>query len=144
MLMPEKNANINEKYILYQVLAQNLEGLKQQLELVEQQMMELKSTSVSLDDIKQAGTESEIFLPLGSGCFSRGRITDNKRMLVNVGAGVFIDKEMKDVRAFVETNLKELEKAGIEIEEQMRRMAAQMNELASDIQEIAAREGRKS
>ncbi len=137
----EAKTKLNEKYILYQVLAQNLEGLKQQLEMVEQQMIELKSTSMSMDDVVKTDEENEIFLPLGSLCFSRGKITNGKKILVGVGAGIFVEKSEKDAKALVERNFNEVEKVGLEIEEQMKRTVGQMNGLASEMQAMAQQEG---
>lgn len=138
------NERLNEKYILYQILAQNIEGLKQQLEMVEQQLIELRSTSLSMDDLEKISESNEIFLPLGSGCFGKGKITENKKILVNAGAGVFINEDIKNARLSIEENFKELEKAGIEIGEQMKKTIGQMNGLAAEIQEMARNEERKS
>lgn len=140
----EENAlkeKLNEKYILYQMLAQNLEALKQQLELVEQQMIELRSTSMSIDDLKKLGEQNEIFLPLASGCFGRGSITDSKKILVGIGAGIFMEKTSVDAKAFVERNFREVEKAGLEIEGQMKNIVGQMNVVAAELQDMAQREG---
>jgi prefoldin alpha subunit len=131
------NEKLNEKYILYQLLGQNLESLKQQLEIVGQQLVELKSTSLSVEDLERAGEKNEIFLPLGSACFCGGMVTDSRKILVGVGAGVFLEKGAKEAKSFIERNFKELEKAGAEIEEQLKSTAGQMNELAAEIQELA-------
>ena len=140
--MPENaKERLNEKYILYQVLSQNIESMKQQMEMVEQQLIELKSTSMSIDDIEKMGESNEIFLPLGSGCFGKGSITDAKKVLVNVGAGVFVNKDIKSAKSSVEAIFNELEKAGIELEEQMKRALNQINEIASEIQAAAQKEG---
>jgi prefoldin alpha subunit len=131
---------LNEKYIIYQILAQNIEGLKKQLEMVEEQLIELKSTSLSMDDLEKISESNEIFLPLGSGCFGKGKITDNKKILVNAGAGVFMNEDLKNAKLSIEGNFKELERAGMEIEEQMKKTITQMNGLASEIQEMAQKE----
>ena len=131
---------LNEKYIIYQILAQNIEGLKKQLEMVEEQLIELKSTSLSMDDLEKISESNEIFLPLGSGCFGKGKITDNKKILVNAGAGVFMNEDLKNAKLSIEGNFKELERAGMEIEEQMKKTITQMNGLASEIQAMAQKE----
>lgn len=143
IVMPEDQSKerLSEKYILYQILMQNMESMKEQLELVEQQLIELKSTSMSMEDMEKMSESNEIFLPLGSGCFGSGKITDTKKMLVNVGAGVFISKDVKSARSSVESNFKELEKAGVELEEQMKKTVGQINEIATEIQEAAQKEG---
>jgi prefoldin alpha subunit len=135
---------LNEKYILYQVLAQNLEGMKQQIEMVEQQLLELRSTLLSMEDVNKLNDTNEIFVPMGSGCFSRGKITDSKKILVGVGAGVFVDRDMESAKTLINERFNEIEKAGMEIEEQMKNIANQMNTLAADIQSIAAKDSQKS
>jgi prefoldin alpha subunit len=129
---------LNEKYFLYQVLTQNLENLKQQLELVEQQLIELKATSASLSDLSKINESNEIFMPLGSGCFGVGKITDGKKILLNAGAGVFVSKDIASAKTSIEENFKEIEKAGLDIEEQMKKTVGQINEVAADIQEMAS------
>ena len=128
---------LQEKYVLYQVLNQNLESLKQQLELVEQQFIEVKSTTLSIDDLKKTGGKNEIFLPIGSGCYKKGNITENKDILVNVGAGLFINKKAVDAKSFLEKMVRKLEQASNEIQAQMERILKQMNELGVEIQELA-------
>lgn len=130
------------KYVLYQLLNQNLESLKQQLEIVEQQFIEVKSTMLSIDDLKGMGGSNEIFLPLGSGCYGKGEVTDNKEILVNVGAGIFVNKKTASAKSFLDERVKELEKAGGEIQSQMERIVKQLNELGVEIQELV-RQGEK-
>jgi len=133
---------LQEKYVLYQLLNQNLEGLKQQMQLVEQQFIEVKTTMLSIEDLKKMGKKNEIFLPIGSGCYGKGNIMENNEILVNVGAGIFIDKKAAAAKSFLEKRVEELEKASDEIQAQMERIAKQMNELGFEIQELAKKEGK--
>ena len=136
--MPKEK--LQEKYVLYQLLNQNLESLKQQMQLVEQQFIEVKSTIMSIDDLKGMGEKNEIFLPLGSGCYGKGKITESNEMLLNVGAEVFVNKKAGVAKSFLEKRVKELEGAGEEIQAQMERILKQMNELGVEIQELAKQE----
>jgi prefoldin alpha subunit len=131
---------LQEKYILYQLLNQNLESLRQQMQLVEQQFLEIKSTMMSIDDLKGMGEKNDIFLNIGSGCYGRGEITENDEILVNIGAGLFIKQKALSAKSFLDKRIKELERASKEIQEQMERIAKQMNELGFEIQEIARKE----
>jgi prefoldin alpha subunit len=128
---------LQEKYVLYQLLNQNLESLKQQFDLIQQQFIEVKSTVMSIDDLKKTEEKNEIFLPLGSGCYGKGKITDKNDIMVNVGAGIFVNKKSADAKLFLDKRVKEIEKASGEIHEQMERIVRQMNELGLQIQEMA-------
>jgi len=135
---------LNEKYVLYQILAQNFESLKQQMQLAEQQLFELSSALMSLGDLDKMDDKNEIFLPLGGGCFGKGKITENKKILVNVGSGIFLNENIEAARALLEERTHEMEKAGKEIAEQAEKIAMQMNELAMEIQKMAQAESKKS
>jgi prefoldin alpha subunit len=138
------NEKLNEKYIVYQILAQNLESLKEQMQLVEQQLFELNSASMSLDDLDKMDDKNEIFLPLGGGCFGKGQITENKKILVNVGSGIFLNENIDDAKALLQERTEEIEKAGKEIEGHAEKIALQMNEFAAEIQKMARTEDKKS
>lgn len=128
---------LQEKYVLYQLLNQNLESLKQQFDLIQQQLIEVKSTLMSIDDLGKTGEKNEIFLPLGSGCYGKGKITEKNDIMVNVGAGIFVNKKSADAKLFLDKRVKEIDKASEEIHEQMERIVRQMNELGLQIQEMA-------
>lgn len=131
------NEKLNEKYVIYQVLAQNLEALKQQIQIVEQQLIELRSTMLSMEDLEKLKDDNEILVPIGGGCFSRGKISDNRKVIVNVGAGIFLDNDMAIAKKLMDERFREVEKAGMEIEEQMKNIVGQMNTLAAEIQNLA-------
>ncbi|NIO22537.1 MAG: prefoldin subunit alpha [Candidatus Aenigmarchaeota archaeon] len=128
---------LQEKYVLYQLLQQNLESLREQLELVERQFMEIKTTQEVLKDLKKGKVTNDVLIPLGSGCYGKGKVTDLKTFLINLGANVMANKTLESAGPFLEEREKELEKAGKEIQEQMAKTANQINETAMEIQELA-------
>jgi prefoldin alpha subunit len=128
---------LQEKYILYQLLNQNLESLKQQMEMVAQQSLEVRSTMLSIDDIKGIKDENEVFLPLGSGCYGKGKITSRNDVLVNTGAGIFMNQKAEQARLSLEEREKELQKASETIKEQIERVVKQLNGLGLEIQHLA-------
>jgi prefoldin alpha subunit len=136
---------LQEKYVMYQLLAQRLETLKQEMVLAEQQVLEIRSTLSSVEDMKKMNDKNEILLPLGSGCYGSGKITDSRSVLVNIGSGIFLNKSTEKAGEFLEERAEEIRKAGKQIEEQAENIAAQMNHLAEEMQELAEKhETRKS
>ncbi len=136
--MPDKK--IQEKYVLYQLLAQNLEALKQQLQIIEQQFVETRTTMESVENIEKTNEKNDIFLSIGSGCYGKGKITDRKDILVNVGAGILINKKIADAKSFLRERISTLERMAREIQGEMELVAKQMNELGIEIQELAQKE----
>jgi prefoldin alpha subunit len=100
---------MQEKVILYQILQKHLESLTQNAVMIERRYEEIEATRMALEDIGKA-MESEILVPLGSGIFTYGKITDPGRMLADAGAGVFIDKDPEYSKQLLEERKKEMEK----------------------------------
>ncbi len=128
---------LQEKYVLYQLLQQNLESLRQQLELVERQLIEIKTTELVFRDFKNKKGIDDVLIPLGSGCYGKAKITDVKSVLVNLGANVMVNKTLESAELFLKRREEELEKVGREIQEQMIRVANEINEIAVEIQRLA-------
>ncbi len=127
---------IQEKYLLFQLMQQSLESLRQQQEMVKSQMMELLVTENALNEIKGLEEKDDILIPFGSGVFGNGRISDNRKVIVNIGSGVMVRKDLEGAHEFIGKRRDDLEKAGSEISGEMERVAVQINNLGSEIQEM--------
>jgi prefoldin alpha subunit len=128
---------LQEKYILYQLLQQNLESLREQLELVERQFIEIKTTEQVLNDLKNRKGSDDVLVPLGSGYYGNGKVMDLETVLVNLGANVMISKKLKAANVFLREREKELERVSKEIQEQMAKVVDHINKTAMDIQKLA-------
>jgi len=131
---------LQEKYILYQLLQQNLESLRENLEIVERQLIELKNTQQVLKDLNKGDKTNDVLIPLGSGCYGKGRVTDLKGFLVNLGANVMVDRKAGSINSFLDKREDELEKVGKEVQERMIKTANQINETAMEIQRLGKKE----
>lgn len=100
--------NLQEKYVEFQMVDQQIKSLREQIESLEGQLGELQKLKLSLDSLETMKTDSESFVPLSSGVYLKGKITDNSVLLMNVGAGVMVEKPLKEGKEIVETQINEL------------------------------------
>jgi prefoldin alpha subunit len=128
---------LQEKYVLFQLFQQNLETLRQQLEMIERRLLEVRTTSQAMKEIGKAKGNEDILIPFGSGCYGNGKITDKANVLVDLGAGVMIKKGLEEAQLFLKKKEEELEKASKEVQEEMNKVASKINELGSEIQILA-------
>ena len=68
--MPEMSQDIQEKFVLYQLLNQRLEEIKQHATIIQQKMIEVETTKIAIGGIKDVNEEKDILIPLGSGFFA--------------------------------------------------------------------------
>ena len=96
----------------------------QQLQMLESYVAELtqrentlvgimREASAAIDSIKGVGSkdQSDTLVPLGLGTFAKTQISSKDKIILNIGAGVAIEKDKDAAINYLESRLKEIEVA---------------------------------
>lgn len=105
-----KKEEIAQKYMEFQLLSQQIQQSQQQMQMISQQVIELKTLSKNVSEISKAEPDSEMYSNLGVGVHIKSSVKDVKHLLVNVGAGTFVEKTPEETVKIVDKQVKELEK----------------------------------
>ena len=89
----------------------------------------------SIQEIK-ANPDSETLVPVGMGTFVKTKIVPNEKIVVNVGAGVAIEKDPDSALSYLESKIKELEVAFQETSSQRQQIAANLEQGKQQMQQI--------
>lgn len=135
--MTTDEKRLQEKFVLYQLLQNRLEELKQQTAIIERRFLEIETTKYALNEVKNLKTDNEILIPLGSGCYTHGKITDSDKLLVDLGAGAFVNKTVVDAEQFFESKKQELSKASKDLQVEINNVVNSSNEIGLEIQKLA-------
>ena len=130
--MDEKE--LQERLIVYQLLQKHLESLTQNAVLIERRYEEMEASGQALKDIKAMAEKNDILIPLGSGLFSHGKIADSKKLIAEVGAGVFLEKDMESAKAILEQKKQEIEKLAGSMQQEMLEVSSRLDSLAMEIE----------
>jgi len=133
----ESEKEMQEKVILYQLLQRHLESLSQNAVMLERRYEEIEATRLALEDIEKLKEKSEILVPLGSGLFTYGKITDSGKMLVDAGAGVFMDKDPESSKRLLEDKKKELEKLAKDMQDEIMDVSSRLNSIAIELEGLS-------
>ena len=102
----------------------------------------LKDTASAINSIKgiTEKKESETLVPVGTGIFVKTKISSDDKIVLNVGAGVAIEKDKDSAINFLESRIKEIEVALNETAAQKQEVAlkleqgkAEMNRMAESV-----------
>ena len=130
--------------LLYQM--QMLEGyfteLIQKEEAIISLFREASSAVVSLKAIDNK-TDSETLVPMGLGTFVKTKLIPNQKLILNVGAGVAIEKDQNYAINFLESRLKEMEVALQETAGQKQQVAMSLEQGKQQMDQMMAASGRK-
>ena len=104
-----KEEEKQQKMMELQILNQQAEQIRMQLANMEEQMENLVRLKESLDQIKNEKVGGKMFTPLSSGVYVKSSLNDNKEVLVAVGAGVFVRKQVKETKEMLKEQEKKME-----------------------------------
>ena len=136
--MSDKEKQAQEMYMEYQVLDQRIKQLQKQLELIMQQIMEANSTSRSLEDFKGIKEGTEILVPLTSGIFARACLKDSSELLVNVGAGTVVAKDISSAKKLISGQVEEMQKVQQKMSDDLEKMMEKAGQLETELQKIVS------
>jgi prefoldin alpha subunit len=132
--MPEKknkNQEIQERMLAYRMLENRIRGLAQQRELISSKILEVRGTLAGIEDTMKS--KGDVIFSLGSEAHVKGNVKDRKNIIVEVGAGIALEKSIDDAKATLKERLKELESAFSNVQSEMSRMSSAMSELQSNL-----------
>ena len=132
----EKQQELQQKYMEMQMISQQMQQTQKQIQVLGQQLEELNLTKEALDDISKTEPETEIRVPLASGIFVKGKITDNKQVYVNVGAGTSVAKTVDEAKALIDTQIKELSDFKTQTESSLQQISAKVQANEKELSEL--------
>ncbi|MGC2427977.1 MAG: prefoldin subunit alpha [Nitrososphaeraceae archaeon] len=86
-------------------------------------------------------SEVESLMPVGIGVYMKALVPPMKKLLINVGAGVTIEKSREDTINYIESRLKEFEVALRQLASQKHQIATRMEQIQEQINQMLQQAG---
>src|SRR5919201_2847522 len=81
-------------------------------------------------------SEVESLMPVGIGVYMRALVPPIKKLLVNVGAGVIIEKSREDTVNYIESRIKEFEVALRQLSSQKQQIEMRMEQIQKQVNQM--------
>ena len=133
--MAEKQ--IQERLVGYRLLESRLDALFNQRDLVANKILEIQTTLESVDEISKS--DEEILFPVGSEAYTFGRAVDKAKLIVEVGAGVALEKTVEEGKQILNKRKEELQEVLQELLKNADEVAAAMESLQTEIEGLASK-----
>jgi prefoldin alpha subunit len=130
-------------------IEQRINELVQQSRILEAYMNDVMTRQVTVSKLMEEAhlasntiqtitSESDVesLMPIGIGVYVKSVVPPVKKLLVNLDAGVAIEKSREDALNYVETRIKEYEVAARQLEAQRQEIAMRLNQLQSQINQM--------
>jgi prefoldin alpha subunit len=138
---PGGEEEIRRLLAAYQQYQAQAEGIMRQINLTQLTAEGLDRALVAVDALDKEEVGQEILVPIGSGSFIHGKLASKEKVVLNVGAGVSIEKtasEAKEIllirKAEVLDGSKKLNDVLAKIDQEMQRIQAVMQQFEESAQ----------
>ena len=125
--------------LLYQM--QMLEGYFSELTQKEGSIISvIREASFAIDSLKAIDnkTNDETLVPIGLGTFVKTKLIPNQKLILNVGAGIAIEKDRNSTINFLESRLKEMQVALQDINVQKQQASASLEQGKQQMNQLMA------
>ena len=126
---------IQQKYMQFQMMQQQLEQISQHLELLNQQNSELDISINAVQELSKIKVDNELLAPIADGIFLKGELKDNQKLIVNVGMNTTVEKSIPEVVKLLEQQKEELSQRMVEADAMMQEMSMQAMKLYQEVEE---------
>lgn len=127
-----------QAYMELQMLDGRIRQLQQQVQILRQQGEEVESIKSNLTETSKTKKGNTILVPLANGIFARAKIEDVDNLLVNVGAGTVVTKNLEDTKRMLDDQLREGRRVEAKLLREQEQAVHQFNSKQAELQKMIA------
>jgi prefoldin alpha subunit len=114
------------------------ESLQSRISFLNAAWAELSLSRNTLEGLEKEEADAPLFVPIGGSSYVKAKLGEVDSVVYGVGAGVAIEKTLKEAKTGVETRLSEIEKARVSVEQQLSQILRRIQEDQDRFQELSA------
>jgi prefoldin alpha subunit len=118
------------------VLEGSVNLIQSRLNIIDNAIDEISIANNSLEGIKNSSKGSEILVPAGASSFVRATLSDVKKVIMGVGAGVSIEKTIEGSMTDLKNRLDELEKIKSSLQNQFGQALKDLDSKRNQVAEV--------
>jgi len=138
----EREKEIREKYLALQQLQAESEIIQRKIIELELAHSQLEKTIESLEFFNSIDGNVDALMNLGGGVFAYVNISNVKKLLVDVGAGVMVEKDVKEAIEFLKKKKEDIEQAMAQLEQALQQVVEKAKSVQDELTKII-QEGKK-
>jgi prefoldin alpha subunit len=114
------------------------ESLQSRMNFLNAAWAELRIARQTLEGLEKEKADAPLFMPLGGGSYVKGKLGATDSVVYGVGAGVAIEKTLKEAKDGVDTRLTDIEKTRQSLDQQLSQVLRRIQEDQDRFQELSA------
>jgi len=136
---PGGEEEIRRLLAAYEQYQAQADGISHQLGLSQIAAQGLESALAAVDALEEAEVGQEILVPIGSGSFIHGKLASKENMILNVGAGVSIEKRSDEAKEILKARKNEVLEGSKKLTEVLAKIDQEMQKIQGIMQQYESR-----
>jgi prefoldin alpha subunit len=121
------------------ILENTAEALQSRLNMMNAALTELLVANMALEGLEKEKADAPLLVPIGGGSYVEANLGSENKVIVGVGAGVAIEKTIKEARENVAKRISEFEKTRASFEQQLQQVIGKIQDNRALLQELSAK-----
>ncbi|MEM2249160.1 MAG: prefoldin subunit alpha [Candidatus Bathyarchaeia archaeon] len=120
------------------ILEQTAEALQSRISMINAVITDLTYASMTLEGLEKQKENAELLVPIGGNSYIRARLETPDKVTVGIGAGVSVEKTLREAKEIIRKRLEDLEKSRASLQQQFSQVIDRINEDRERFEELAA------
>jgi len=120
----------------YQQYQAQADGIMRQLNLTQVAAEGLERASIAVEALDKSEAGQEMLVPIGSGSFIHATLASKEKVILNVGAGVSIEKTPAEAREILKVRKAEVQEGSRKLSEVLARIDQEMQKIQAVMQQF--------
>ena len=133
---PGDEEEIRRLLAAYQQYQAQADGIMRQLSLTQLTAEGLDRASTAADALDRAEVGQEIMVPIGSGSFIHATLASKEKVVLNVGAGVHIEKDAAEAKEILNVRKAEVQEGSRKLNEVLSKIDQEMQKIQAVMQQF--------
>jgi prefoldin alpha subunit len=130
----EEEKELQEKILAHRLIEARIEGLLKQRENLMRGLMEIEETIDGINELEKKG--EDVLFSLGSQTYIPSKIVEKDKIIVEIGANIALEKNLKDGKQILEKRMEKIESSLASIESAINQLSSGLKDLGEEIREM--------
>ena len=117
-----------------------LASLETQFSFIQSAILENTKAKMTIEQMDKLNDDNEILLPIGGGAYINASTKKTSKLLLDVGAGIVIEKNTNDVIENIDKQIENLQQTQQKISSMVQQLQVKSDEVSKKAQDLLKRE----
>jgi prefoldin alpha subunit len=141
---PGGEEQVRQLLAAYQQYQAEAEAIARQIGLTQLTAEGLDRAVTAVDALEKAEEGQEMLVPIGSGSFIHGKLASKEKVVLNIGAGVSIEKTAAEARESLKERRAEVAEGSKRLNEVLSKIDMEMQKLQAQLAKLEQQPGERS